>query len=393
MDAANTFQNLLHSIQTSSLNFKIELSPFSANINLKNTFIKDRNGNRVIPPIQDKTCYEKIKSENDDHVKNNVHHEVLIKSLRDNCEEAVSECENFSQDKVKLETVIDVLHSKLAAADEENAQHGFRIRDLESELKEIASELHSTKVEFVKQHKISQTMSAESESLINKVKNIKVENNNLKKIAEKKVMKMKKELDEALEEINKKNDFIKANQEIFEATTTESSLVVSSSSLSPSMSTNSSTPTSRSSSKTSAPTTTEIATLKLTAPSTCSTTTTPSSPPKSPSTLSVLTPAMTATSTTFSIMRSSSCSHQPQCSTRQPKPPPMSKYSFLHHPHSKYREHMISNTIPSRYGTHEYCMRIDHHNYGCEDCVWWKWYGELHGFPDIYPGNYSKYME
>ena len=45
MDASTIFENLLQQIQNSQLNFKLELSPFSANISLKKSFVRTRSGN------------------------------------------------------------------------------------------------------------------------------------------------------------------------------------------------------------------------------------------------------------------------------------------------------------------------------------------------------------
>ena len=88
------------------------------------------------------------------------------------------------------------------------------------------------------------------------------------------------------------------------------------------------------------------------------------------------------------------CSHSPQCVIRQPKPPPLDKSTILVHHGSKYHEHMDSEAgVPARYNTHEYCMRIDYRNYGCEDCIWFKWWGELHGFPDINPWCFKEHLQ
>jgi hypothetical protein len=48
--------------------------------------------------------------------------------------------------------------------------------------------------------------------------------------------------------------------------------------------------------------------------------------------------------------------------------------------------------VPSRYNTHEYCMRIEYENYGCENCLWYKWWGEKHGFPDINPWSFREHL-
>ena len=121
MDASGTFQNLIHQIQTSSLNFKIEMSPFSACITLKNSFIRDRKGKAVIPLKPHQENVRKIKPESDDTAKKLVDQESLITSLKKEYEVAVNECENLVEEKVKLENVVDILHSKLTAAVQQNA--------------------------------------------------------------------------------------------------------------------------------------------------------------------------------------------------------------------------------------------------------------------------------
>ena len=62
-----TFHNVLQVIQTSCLNYRIELSPFSAIIHLKNSSIKDKNGNPIKdshPMIDNQVA--KMKLENDE---------------------------------------------------------------------------------------------------------------------------------------------------------------------------------------------------------------------------------------------------------------------------------------------------------------------------------------
>ena len=88
------------------------------------------------------------------------------------------------------------------------------------------------------------------------------------------------------------------------------------------------------------------------------------------------------------------CSHSPQCVIRQPHPPPPDKCSVMQHSGSLYHEHMVSEMgVPSRYNTHEYCMRIEYQNYGCDNCIWFKWWGELHEYPDINPWSFREHLE
>ena len=44
MDAQLVFENLLKQVMDSSLNYKLEMSPFSAVIQLKQSFIRDKSG-------------------------------------------------------------------------------------------------------------------------------------------------------------------------------------------------------------------------------------------------------------------------------------------------------------------------------------------------------------
>ena len=89
------------------------------------------------------------------------------------------------------------------------------------------------------------------------------------------------------------------------------------------------------------------------------------------------------------------CSHSPQCIIRHPKPPPPEKCTILVHDGSKYHEHMESQSgLPYQLGrTHEYCLRIDYENYGCEDCIWYKKWGALHGYPDIHPWTFQEHRQ
>ena len=52
MCASRTFETLLQQIQSSHLNFHLQVSPFSAVISLKKTFIRDRSGRLLLPPPQ-----------------------------------------------------------------------------------------------------------------------------------------------------------------------------------------------------------------------------------------------------------------------------------------------------------------------------------------------------
>ena len=88
------------------------------------------------------------------------------------------------------------------------------------------------------------------------------------------------------------------------------------------------------------------------------------------------------------------CNHTPVCVTRQPHPPPYPSITHIVNERSKYHKHMMSSAgVPGRYPGHEKCMNAYSNNYGCNDCIWLKWFGEIHGYPDIHPADFKKYLE
>ena len=59
MLAKATFDNLIYEIQESGLNYTMQITPYSATISLKKSFVTDRNGLTVIP-FQAKEIVEKV---------------------------------------------------------------------------------------------------------------------------------------------------------------------------------------------------------------------------------------------------------------------------------------------------------------------------------------------
>ena len=87
------------------------------------------------------------------------------------------------------------------------------------------------------------------------------------------------------------------------------------------------------------------------------------------------------------------CHHSPQCVIRQPYPPPLPLVTHIKSDISKYHIHILdTGGVPARYGGHDHCLKGHSKNYGCEACVWLKWYGELYGLPDINPQDFKKYL-
>ena len=86
------------------------------------------------------------------------------------------------------------------------------------------------------------------------------------------------------------------------------------------------------------------------------------------------------------------CAHSSCCKIRDPYPPPLPALIPLINMSSNYHCRFLKGELDWGY-TCGYCFRIDHKNYGCPSCVWLKWYGGLHGYPDINPRNYKVYLD
>ena len=56
MCATNTFNNILHEIQKSCLNYHLQMSPYSAIFSIKKSFQKDRSGQLILPVLDNKHC-------------------------------------------------------------------------------------------------------------------------------------------------------------------------------------------------------------------------------------------------------------------------------------------------------------------------------------------------
>ena len=121
-----------------------------------------------------------------------------------------------------------------------------------------------------------------------------------------------------------------------------------------------------------------------------------------PSLSTITLPTTSTTSTTTNMTSfsevnssSSSCQHPSQCIVREPRPPPFPTITFLYNERSKYHKHMMEWSKEAFAGC-ERCFSVDNENYGCDACVWlkwwYKWHGDTHGFPDMDTKTYQKYL-
>ena len=124
MVANQTFNNILDQIQNSKLNFQLQISPFSANISLKKTLIKDKSGTPVLPTTSSGHSRDSLE-EIATLVKKNLQLERELWSLRLDHENAIEDCREANlkikyleaQSAVKLECQ-EALQKELFEKDE-----------------------------------------------------------------------------------------------------------------------------------------------------------------------------------------------------------------------------------------------------------------------------------
>ena len=95
MDVESVFKTVIRNIQSSNLNYRINLSPFSASISLKKSFIKDRNGNCLFPKTPESAVFKDSKSKDCE--------DSRIINLNRELEAAISDFTDISEKHAALE--------------------------------------------------------------------------------------------------------------------------------------------------------------------------------------------------------------------------------------------------------------------------------------------------
>ena len=111
--AEKTFNGILDQLQSSRLNFQLQLSPFSAVISLKKSFVKDLDGNSILPSHQE-TCNTNFElTENQQNLEEKLqtltknYNDLLIEYERSNKTIGNLEMQLESYKNVKLEPFMD----------------------------------------------------------------------------------------------------------------------------------------------------------------------------------------------------------------------------------------------------------------------------------------------
>ena len=195
MVASKTFDSILEQIQASNLNFQLQISPFSANISLKKSPIKDKFGSPIFLPNVSQTCLPN-SSEVAALVSKNLKLESDLEALKKNYEFAV-------QDSVEAHQKIRFLES----------QHVVKVEPNETLERELSEQNYLVKSLSVKIEKISN----ENEHCQRRIEQLSLDNKDLEKAKKKSdeisnifkkqlsdaQVKFKKEKDELLKEHRK----------------------------------------------------------------------------------------------------------------------------------------------------------------------------------------------
>ena len=118
MIASNVFQEILDHVQSSNLNFQLKVLPFSAQISLRKSLVRDKTG-IVLPPVSQRHDDIKMLVEKNNKLQNELsilqsHHEVIVNDLTKACQ-TIETLEN----QIKEEKQPVVIHSNIKAYDDE----------------------------------------------------------------------------------------------------------------------------------------------------------------------------------------------------------------------------------------------------------------------------------
>ena len=372
MMASRIFNDVLNTVQSSNLNFCLQISPFAANISLKKSFLKDKSGNVLVPDqAYTTTSYdENIAAV----VSKNLILEKENSTLRKDLENSVNEYQEVFKQlkslKVMEKELLEEIRVLRGIKQEKNELENHEVKELEEEIKvlqtrvderdaEIESLKHATEVAREISNKVHKELSD------TKLK-FREEKATIFKEHKAEVKAWKKDLGEAnKEKIKLQNKFNKKVANFATMTTTP---------------------------PVSAPSSFEPEVV-------CSICADPIIGYKPKYFLGeAFNPACSKCDDSFEGDNTGpdpeGCKHTPVCVIRQPLPPPSPALKYLVNEQSKYHEHMMSlQGVPGRYGGCDRCMEAYSKNYGCNDCVWLKWHGDLHGYPDLHPSDFRKYLE
>ena len=147
MTTAKAFDSILQQIQNSNLNFKLQLSPFSANISLRKSPVIDKFGNPLLPCVASAEKFAALSSKNKQlecdllKVKNELADTV------DECEKARNKIKDlnltsvsaFNQELLASKTLVEELKATNDEIVKENVQLLNKLSEIETKMIDLNS--------------------------------------------------------------------------------------------------------------------------------------------------------------------------------------------------------------------------------------------------------------
>ena len=430
MMASKTFDSILDQIQKSNLNFQLRISPFSANISIKRSPVKDMSGAPLLLPRASPNCSHPASVAETEILASKTLLETSLKSLKVDYENALLRCEASDRRIIFLENKAAIKGEPNEALKNNLIEKNVVISDLSIQIKQLSEDKEYLKGRF-------DDLNAEIQDLETSNKKQKEISNKFNKELSDARVKFQKEKTEISKEYRAelkvlRKDLGEETRQKLKVEKKLRELVTNSAHPVPDF-----TPRSNESSTSPSASQPSIDTAENSEDTVCSICATPivnyiqkyfEGEPFSPACdkcdddsskfddcISELPVEVQAFPDSVDIdtkhpftkrgfnrsyltinpanssSASANCSHNQQCITRQPFTPPLPTITPLINEFSLYHLKTMAGELDWG-STCGYCMRIEHEKYGCESCVWIKCYGELHGFPDIDPDDYKKHL-
>ena len=207
MDAKSTADVIISCVKKSNLNYQIQESPFSLHINLRKTFVRNKNGDELLPSsdifIGVDTLKHKVKIENLEEEKISLRstvnrleaelqdsdvavHEVGIKleKAKKEVADALFEKNSLLKDNKKLE-------QKVKEMETDNKTTKSEYKDLKNEIENLKSNVRTANKGIKSGDKEIIRLQNKNDNFEESVKNYKIENKKLieekKKVAKEKI--------------------------------------------------------------------------------------------------------------------------------------------------------------------------------------------------------------
>ena len=403
MAASKAFDNILQLIQASNLNFKLQLSPFSANISLKKSPVTNKSGLALSPPSSP-PCPSSSDAIITALTSKNLQLESALESLKADYENAVQDCVAAHQQIKVLEA-----QPQVKAEPEDLVDKDCLVKPLNVKIEQLSTENETLQIKIENQNENLQDLeqSCKKSDEISKILNKQISDLKADFKKEKKdIMKEHKAEVKAwrldLGEETRQN--VKLKERLNNAIEKPISEIKPNPTVKPPIHTST------------AETSCSICASPIAnyvpkyfhgerfspACENCDDKSWISDDPSSVEEEEDLSrnenPPFTPkgfnhrpTLKSFNTSSSSNCSHTSQCIIRQPFPPPIPALLPIVNEYSLYHQKIMVGELDWG-STCWYCMRIEYEKYGCDSCVWIKCFGELHGYPDVHPSDYKKHL-